>query len=90
MYGWLILAVSFAVILIGAGTRSAPGALPARDRGGHRLVEGPDLAGQRGGAAPLYAIAYIAAGWMAIGAGVVALALRRVPASATPVPAAAG
>jgi MFS family permease len=27
IYGWLILAVSFAVILIGAGTRSAPGAL---------------------------------------------------------------
>jgi MFS family permease len=26
-YGWLIVAVSFAVILIGAGTRSAPGAL---------------------------------------------------------------
>jgi MFS family permease len=37
-----------------------------------------------------YAIAYIAAGWMAIGAGVVALALRRVRASVTPVPAAAG
>jgi sugar phosphate permease len=38
-----------------------------------------------------YAIAYIAAGWMAIGAGVVALALRRVrPTAATPVPVAAG
>jgi MFS family permease len=26
-YGWLIVAVAFGVILIGAGTRSAPGAL---------------------------------------------------------------
>ena len=37
-----------------------------------------------------YAIAYIAAGWMAIGAGVVGLALRRVRPTATPVPVAAG
>src|SRR4051794_15592479 len=27
LYGWLVVAVAFAVILIGAGTRSAPGAL---------------------------------------------------------------
>ena len=27
MYGWLIVAVAFAVILVGAGTRAAPGAL---------------------------------------------------------------
>ena len=27
VYGWLIVAIAFAVILIGAGTRSAPGAL---------------------------------------------------------------
>jgi hypothetical protein len=26
-YGWVVVAVAFAVILIGAGTRSAPGAL---------------------------------------------------------------
>jgi hypothetical protein len=35
-----------------------------------------------------YAIAYIAAGWMAIGAGVVALMLRRVRPTPTPIPAA--
>src|SRR3954453_19128748 len=27
LYGWLVVAVAFAVILIGAGTRAAPGAL---------------------------------------------------------------
>jgi MFS family permease len=37
-----------------------------------------------------YAIAYIAAGWMAIGAGVVALALKRVRGATTPVPVGAG
>jgi predicted MFS family arabinose efflux permease len=37
-----------------------------------------------------YAIAYIAAGWMAIGAGVVALALRRARPTTTPLPAAVG
>jgi MFS family permease len=36
-----------------------------------------------------YAIAYIAAGWMALGAGVVALALRRTAGLAAPAPAGA-
>ena len=37
-----------------------------------------------------YAIAYIAAGWMAVGAGVVALMLRRTRTTPAPVPASAG
>ena len=47
-YGWVMVAVAFGVILLGAGTR---------------------------------ALAYLTAGWMAVAAGVVILALRRTRAT---------